>query len=146
MWWIYLPIMSDESLIVDKTGVFSRRELSRKSRHRGRYNNETLGGATTHSEISGVTDYKMPNDQAALVKIQFVDKIEKAEDVGFNRKAAQLQKMKAKLFGLLPSVAKYSLRHLSYLETVSRWWEYDEYKAGYGKTIITAYALLMAGR
>ena len=81
----YLPIMSDESLIVDKTGsIFLAGSYLVKAAIGEDIDNETLGGATTHSEISGVTDYKMPNDQAALEKLDsLVDKIGKAEDAWF---------------------------------------------------------------
>jgi len=139
----YLPIMSDESLIVDKTGsIFLAGSYLVKAAIGEDIDNETLGGATTHSEISGVTDYKMPNDQAALEKIRsLVDKIGKAEDAGFNRKAAQPAKDEGeKLFGLLPSARNTPYDTYPILEQLVDGGEYDEYKAGYGKTIITAYA------
>lgn len=67
----YLPIMSDESLIVDKTGsIFLAGSYLVKAAIGETIDNETLGGATTHSEISGVIDYKVPNDQAAIDKIR----------------------------------------------------------------------------
>ena len=66
----YLPIMSDESLIVDKTGsIFLAGSYLVKAAIGEEIDNETLGGATTHTEISGVTDYKVPNDAAALEKL-----------------------------------------------------------------------------
>jgi acetyl-CoA carboxylase carboxyltransferase component len=67
----YLPILSDEALIVDKTGsVFLAGSYLVKAAVGEEVDNETLGGATTHSEISGVTDNKYPNDQACLDAIR----------------------------------------------------------------------------
>ena len=102
----YLPIMSDESLIVDKTGsIFLAGSYLVKAAIGEDIDNESLGGATTHSEISGVTDYKVPNDEAALKKIRnLIDKIGQAEEAGFNRKKAYAAKDNGeKLFGLVPA-------------------------------------------
>ncbi len=139
----YLPIMSDESLIVDKTGsIFLAGSYLVKAAIGEDIDNETLGGATTHSEISGVTDYKMPDDSAALKKIRsLIDKLGKAEDAGFNRKASLPPKDNGeKLFGLLPAARNtpYDTYHI--IEQLVDNGDYDEYKKGYGKTIITAYA------
>jgi len=139
----YLPIMSDESLIVDKTGsIFLAGSYLVKAAIGEEIDNETLGGATTHSEISGVTDYNVPDDKAALNKIRsLIDKIGEPEKAGFNRVKPQSPKTNdEQLFGLLP--AKRSTPYDTYpiIEQLVDQGEYDEYKAGYGKTIITAYA------
>ena len=139
----YLPIMSDESLIVDKTGsIFLAGSYLVKAAIGEDIDNETLGGATTHSEISGVTDYKMPDDSAALKKIRsLVDKLGKAEDAGFNRKASLPPKDNGeKLFGLLPAARNTPYDTYPIIEQLVDNGDYDEYKKGYGKTIITAYA------
>ena len=104
--------------------------------------NESLGGATTHSEISGVTDYKVPNDEAALEKIRnLIDKIGQAEEAGFNRKKGKAAKDNGeKLFGLLPATRNTPYDSYPIIEQLVDEGKYDEYKAGYGKTIITAYA------
>lgn len=139
----YLPIMSDESLIVDKTGsIFLAGSYLVKAAIGEDIDNESLGGATTHSEISGVTDYKVPNDEAALEKIRnLIDKIGQAEEAGFNRKKAQPAKDKGeKLFGLLPATRNTPYDSYPIIEQLVDEGKYDEYKAGYGKTIITAYA------
>ncbi|MCH1517380.1 MAG: acyl-CoA carboxylase subunit beta [Flavobacteriaceae bacterium] len=139
----YLPIMSDESLIVDKTGsIFLAGSYLVKAAIGEEIDNETLGGASTHSEISGVTDYNVPDDKAALNKIRsLIDKIGEPEKAGFNRVKPQSPKANdEQLFGLLP--AKRSTPYDTYpiIEQLVDQGEYDEYKAGYGKTIITAYA------
>ena len=139
----YLPIMSDESLIVDKTGsIFLAGSYLVKAAIGEDIDNETLGGATTHSEISGVTDYKMPDDSAALKKIRsLIDKLGKADDAGFNRKASLPPKNNGeKLFGLLPAARNTPYDTYPIIEQLVDNGDYDEYKKGYGKTIITAYA------
>ena len=140
---LYLPIMSDESLIVDKTGsIFLAGSYLVKAAIGEDIDNESLGGATTHSEISGVTDYKVPNDEAALKKIRnLIDKIGQAEEAGFNRKKAYAAKDNGeKLFGLLPAARNTPYDSYLIIEQLVDEGKYDEYKAGYGKTIITAYA------
>ena len=83
----YLPIMSDEALIVNKTGsIFLAGSYLVKAAIGENIDNETLGGATTHCEISGVTDYKAKDDQDALDTIKsIVDKIGEFEKAGFDR-------------------------------------------------------------
>ena len=139
----YLPIMSDESLIVDKTGsIFLAGSYLVKAAIGEEIDNETLGGATTHSEISGVTDYNVPDDLAALNKIRsLIDKIGEPEKAGFNRVKPQLPKHVAEqIYGLLPSTRSTPYDTYPLIEQLVDQGNYDEYKAGYGKTIITAYA------
>ena len=139
----YLPIMSDESLIVDKTGsIFLAGSYLVKAAIGEDIDNETLGGATTHTEISGVTDYKVANDAAALDKIRsLVDKLGAPETAGFNRtKPALPLKDNEQLFGLLPKERNIPYDSYPLIEQLVDQGKYDEYKAGYGKTIITAYA------
>ena len=139
----YLPIMSDESLIVDKTGsIFLAGSYLVKAAIGEDIDNETLGGATTHTEISGVTDYKVENDAAALTKIRsLINKLGHPEAAGFNRiKAAPPLKENAHLFGLLPKERNTPYDTYPMIEQLVDQGEYDEYKASYGKTIITAYA------
>ena len=139
----YLPIMSDESLIVDKTGsIFLAGSYLVKAAIGEDIDNETLGGATTHTEISGVTDYKVPNDAAALDKIRsLIDKLGSPETAGFNRvKPVSPLKENDQLFGLLPKERNIPYDTYPLIEQLVDQGEFDEYKAGYGKTIITAYA------
>ena len=139
----YLPIMSDEALIVDKTGsIFLAGSYLVKAAIGETIDNETLGGATTHCEISGVTDYKAADDKDALNKIKnIVDKIGDFEKAGFNRKEAALPKKdQEEIFGILPKARNEQYDMLEIIERLVDNSEFEEYKAGYGQTIITGYA------
>jgi acetyl-CoA carboxylase carboxyltransferase component len=139
----YLPIMSDEALIVEKTGsIFLAGSYLVKAAIGEDIDNETLGGATTHSEISGVTDYKCTDDADCLKKIRAImDKLGKPKDAGFSREKPAAPKADPKeIYGILPSerAKPYDMR-----EVIARLVDdsdYTEYKEGYGQSIITAYA------
>src|SRR5690606_14791778 len=102
----------------------------------------TLGGATTHSEISGVTDYKAEDDQHALNIIKnIVSKIGDYEKAGYNRiKSARPEKNPEEIYGILPRTRTepYDMREI--IERLVDNSEFEEYKMGYGKTILTGYA------
>ena len=101
----YLPIMSDEALIVNKTGsIFLAGSYLVKAAIGEDIDNETLGGATTHCQISGVTDYQCENDQDALEVIKnLVDKIGESSKAGFSRiKSAKPKLNPADIYGILP--------------------------------------------
>ncbi|MEM6801154.1 MAG: carboxyl transferase domain-containing protein [Bacteroidota bacterium] len=139
----YLPIMSDEALIVDGTGsVFLAGPFLVKSAIGEEVDIETLGGATTHSEISGVTDYKMPNDATCLETIRsLIAKQGQGPLAGFNRVKPQKPKYPEKeLLGILPSdrAKPYDMREL--IERLVDKDSLDEYKADYGQSIICSYA------
>ncbi|MBK9733222.1 MAG: acyl-CoA carboxylase subunit beta [Chitinophagaceae bacterium] len=139
----YLPIMSDEAMIVDKTGsIFLAGPFLVKAAIGEDVDQETLGGATTHSEVSGVTDYKCANDQECLDRIRsIVDKLGDYEKAGFNRSVSKPPMQNEKdLYGLLPtdSGKQYDTHEL--IERLVDNSEYDEYKAGYGKSIVCCYA------
>lgn len=139
----YLPIMSDEAMIVDKTGsIFLAGPYLVKAAIGEQIDQETLGGATTHCEISGVTDYKMPNDQACLDRIKSIlDKIGDQPKAGFNRsKPQQPAKKQDDIFGIIPDDIGKQYDTYEIIERLVDDSAYDEYKAGYGKTIITCYA------
>jgi 3-methylcrotonyl-CoA carboxylase beta subunit len=139
----YLPIMSDEALIVNETGtIFLAGSYLVKAAIGENIDNETLGGATTHCEISGVTDYKAENDADALKTIRdLVDKIGSFDKAGFSREEPKAPKEDEKeLLGILPELRtkEYDMRDLiARLVDDSK---FTEYKKEYGKTIITAYA------
>ena len=138
----YLPIMSDEAIIVDKTAsIFLAGSYLVKAAIGERIDNETLGGASTHCEISGVTDYKAKDDKDALNKIRnIIDKIGHVEKAGFNRIEAQRPKEAEKnIYGILPKERNkpYDIRKIiSCLVDKS---EFEEYKKGYGKSILCCY-------
>lgn len=139
----YLPIMSDEALIVEKTGsIFLAGSYLVKAAIGESVDNETLGGASTHSEISGVTDYKAKDDEDALTRIKnIMDKIGDFDRAGFNRKKPAKPKEKQEdIYGILPKKRsdQYDMHEIIYRLVDNS--EFEEYKEGYGKSIITGYA------
>ena len=139
----YLPIMSDEALIVDKTGsIFLAGSYLVKAAIGETIDNETLGGATTHCEISGVTDFKAKDDAAALDRIKsIVSKIGDYDKAGFNREIPVKPALEPKdIYGILPKLRtdQYDMNEI--IKRLVDNSEFDEYKAGYGQTIITGYA------
>ena len=139
----YLPIMSDESIIVEKTGsIFLAGSYLVKAAIGETVDNETLGGAETHSSISGVTDYKVKNDQKALEKIRsLVEKIGSRPKAGFQRSEPVLPKFPVEeVYGCLPKVRTQPYDTYSLLEHLVDNGSMDEYKKDYGQTLVTAYA------
>ena len=139
----YLPIMSDESIIVDKTSsIYLAGSYLVKAAIGESIDNETLGGATTHCEISGVTDYKAKDDKDALDKIKrIVDKIGDFEKAGFNKVKSQDPKDNEEdIFGILPKERNAQYDMLEIIKRLVDKSEFDQYKKGYGKTILTGYA------
>ena len=139
----YLPIMSDEALIVDKTGsIFLAGSYLVKAAIGEVIDNETLGGATTHTEISGVTDNKYPNDEACLDAIRkLMDKIGDFEKAGFNRAEPQPpSKDPEEIYGLFPMDRAKPYDALEIIHRLVDNSEFDEYKESYGKTLLCGYA------
>jgi acetyl-CoA carboxylase carboxyltransferase component len=139
----YLPIMSDESIIVDKTGsIFLAGSYLVKAAIGEIIQNEELGGATTHTEISGVCDYKAKDDKDALTTIaDIIDKIGEFDKAGFSRtKPVAPREKEDDIYGILP---KSRSEQYDFHDIISRLVdnsEYKEYKANYGRSIICAYA------
>ncbi|SFJ52196.1 acyl-CoA carboxylase subunit beta [Myroides guanonis] len=139
----YLPIMSDEALIVDKTGsIFLAGSYLVKAAIGESIDNETLGGATTHCEISGVTDYKAKDDADALNTIKnIVDKIGSFNQAGYNRiKTIKPALDPKEIYGILPKARSEQYDMMEIIKRLVDNSEFEEYKAGYGQTIITGYA------
>jgi acetyl-CoA carboxylase carboxyltransferase component len=139
----YLPIMSDESLIVNKTGtIFLAGSYLVKAAIGETIDNETLGGATTHTEISGVCDYKVDSDEECLQTIRdLMDKIGHSESAGFDRKEALLPKVDLKtVYGIVPSDRSKPYDAKELLRALVDDSEFTEYKSDYGKSIVCAYA------
>jgi len=139
----YLPIMSDEALIVDKTGsIFLAGSYLVKAAIGESIDNETLGGATTHCEISGVTDYKAKDDKDALDKIRnIMDKIGDTEKAGFNRKkSAEPKENQKEIYGILPRERSKPYNMKDIIARLVDDSDFEEYKEGYGQTIICGYA------
>jgi acetyl-CoA carboxylase carboxyltransferase component len=139
----YLPIMSDEALIVEGTGsIFLAGPYLVKAAIGETVDQETLGGATTQSEISGVTDYKMPDEKTCLDTIRkLMDKVGHSDKAGFDRAKSRQPKFNPKeIYGLFP---RFSTKPYDSLEVIKRLVDdsdITQYKEGYGKTIICAYA------
>ena len=139
----YLPIMSDEALIVDKTGsIFLAGSYLVKAAIGESIDNETLGGATTHCEISGVTDYKAKDDKDALDTIKnLLDKLGAPENAGYSKIAAKKPaKDPNEIFGILPKSRADQYDMLEIIERLVDDSEFEQYKAGYGKSLLTGYA------
>jgi 3-methylcrotonyl-CoA carboxylase beta subunit len=139
----YLPIMSDEALIVEGEGsVFLAGAHLVRAAIGEKIDNESLGGARVQSNISGVTDYVMKNDEECIAQIRsLVDKFGKRNTAGFDRIESRPPKFNPKeIYGILPED---TIKPYDMYEVIARIVDeskIDEYKAGYGKTVITAYA------
>jgi acetyl-CoA carboxylase carboxyltransferase component len=135
----YLPIMSDEAMIVEGTGsVFLAGSYLVKSAIGEDIDNESLGGAAMHCEISGVTDYKQPNDKTCLDSIRNIMSMTgDTPKAGFDRiKAASPKLDPNEIYGILPDARDkpYDMKEiiLRLLDNS----EFEEYKAEHGQTII----------
>ena len=139
----YLPIMSDEALIVNKTGsIFLAGSYLVKAAIGEDIDNETLGGAETHCEISGVTDYKAKDDRDALDTIKnLIDKIGVPNNAGFNRiKSIKPAEKQEDIYGILPGSRTEQYDMLEIIKRLVDNSEFQQYKEGFGKTILTGYA------
>ncbi len=135
----YLPIMSDEAMIVDGTGsVFLAGSYLVKSAIGEEIDNESLGGASTHSEISGVTDYKHPDDASCLDSIRkIISMIGSPKNAGFDRiKPAPPKLDEQEIYGILPEnrESPYDMREI--LKRLLDHSEFEEYKQLFGQSII----------
>ena len=139
----YLPIMSDESLIVEKTGsIFLAGSYLVKAAIGELIDNETLGGAITQTEISGIIDYKAKDDKDALDKIKsIVDKIGDFDKAGFSRTKSKPPSAKEEeILGILPNSRNQPYNMLEIIKRLVDDSDIEEYKKGYGKTLICGYA------
>ncbi|PSR54292.1 methylcrotonoyl-CoA carboxylase [Adhaeribacter arboris] len=139
----YLPIMSDEAMIVDQTGsIFLAGSYLVKAAIGETVDNETLGGATTHTEISGVTDYKFQSDQECLEAIRnILDKIGDSPKAGFNRAAPASPKLDAaEIYGLLPADRVKPYDMLEIIRRLVDNSDFEPYKELYGQTLICGLA------
>ena len=139
----YLPIMSDEALIVDKTGsIFLAGSYLVKAAIGENIDNETLGGATTHCKISGITDYRAKSDEDALDKIRnIIDKIGDTMKAGFNRKESVQPKENQKdIYGILPRNRKIPYDMNKIIACLVDSSKFEEYKKEYGRSLLCGYA------
>ena len=139
----YLPIMSDEAMIVDRTGsIFLAGSYLVKAAIGENIDNETLGGATTHCSISGVTDYKAKDDKDALDRIKNIMKsIGSNDKAGFDRiESFPPRENPENIFGIMPELRSEQYDVIDIIKCLVDHSEFEEYKADYGKTIICATA------
>lgn len=139
----YLPIMSDEAIIVEKTGsIFLAGPYLVKAAVGEEVDKETLGGAHTHSAISGVVDYAVPSDQAALEKIQsLIKKLGTNQEAGFSRTTPTAPKRDLEeLYTLFPENRSEPYSMIELIECIIDADSFEPYKENYGKTLITGYA------
>jgi acetyl-CoA carboxylase carboxyltransferase component len=139
----YLPIMSDESLIVENTGsVFLAGSHLVKAAIGEETDNESLGGAWVHSAISGVTDHRVPDDHACIEKIRSIlSKRGHSPSAVYDRTASKPPAFDAaELYGVLPIDRTKPYDTYQVLARILDGSELDEYKADYGRTVITGYA------
>lgn len=139
----YLPIMSDEAMIVDKTAsIFLAGSYLVKAAIGESIDNESLGGASTHCEISGVTDYKAENDTAALERIRsLMDRIGASPKAGFDRnERKEPSKPPTEIVKILPRERNQPYNTFDVLDCLVDENSLEAYKPDYGKTLITAYA------
>lgn len=139
----YLPIMSDEAMIVEGEGsIFLAGAHLVKAAIGEEIDNEALGGAKVHSEISGVTDYSIVSDQECLKSIRsIISKFGANQSAGYNRiDSSQPLYPEQEIYGIIPQDRTKPYDMYEVIARIADNSEIDEYKAGYGKTLITAYA------
>ena len=139
----YLPIMSDDALIVDKTAsIFLAGSYLVKAAIGEEIDNETLGGATTHCEISGVTDFKAKDDKDCLDRIRkIMDKTGTVESAGFNRTEPALpEEDEQEIYGIIPEKRDKPYKVREIIKRLVDKSEFDEYKKGFGQSILCGHA------
>ncbi len=139
----YLPIMSDETLMVEGNGsIFLAGSYLVKAAIGEDIDNETLGGATTHTAISGIADYKFETEQECLDQVKkIVSKLSKADTAGFDRIAAKApSKVAGDIYGILSEGNTKPYNMVEVIECITDAGSFDQFKEDYGKTIICGYA------
>lgn len=139
----YLPIMSDETLVVKNNGsIFLAGPYLVKAAIGEETDAESLGGAITHTEISGIADYKFDTEEQCLDQIKkIMAKLGAKETAGFDRiKSAPPKKDPSEIYGILPSDATRPYDMLDIIERITDNSEFDQYKRDYGQTILCGYA------
>ncbi len=137
----YLPIMSDESIIVDGTGsIFLAGPYLVKAAVGETVDKETLGGAETQTALSGVCDYKVKDEKEALDTIKkLINKYGRFENAGFDRIKPKKPKSNEKeIYGVFSSAKPYDVKEI--IKRLVDDSDFTEYKEDYGQTIVCAYA------
>lgn len=138
----YLPIMSDETLMVEGNGsIFLAGPYLVKAAIGEDIDIQTLGGAKTHTEISGIADYKFNTEQECLDQVKrIMDKLGDTEHAGFDRvKPEPPQKDPQEIYGLVSVDNSKPYDVLDVIHRIVDKSEFDEFKKDYGKTIVCGY-------
>jgi 3-methylcrotonyl-CoA carboxylase beta subunit len=139
----YLPIMSDETLMVEGAGsIFLAGPYLVKAAIGEDIDAETLGGAVTHTELSGIADYKFKTEQECLDQVKrIMEKLGPAANAGFNRATAvEAAKGKGEIYGILSEGNTKPYNMLDLIDCIVDKDSFDEFKKDYGKTIVCGYA------
>ncbi len=138
----YLPIMSDETLMVEGAGsIFLAGPYLVKAAIGEDIDAETLGGAATHNEISGIADYKFKTEQKCLDQVKkIIGKLGPATLAGFNRiKAIEPKPAASAIYGIMSQGNSKPYDMLQVIDCITDAGSFDEFKKDYGKTIICGY-------
>lgn len=139
----YLPIMSDETLMVEGAGsIFLAGPYLVKAAIGEDIDAETLGGAATHNELSGIADYRFKTEQECLDQIKkIISKLGKPASAGFSRIAPAMPSLpKSKIYGIMSEGNSKPYDVLDIIGCITDADSFDEFKKDYGKTIVTGYA------
>jgi 3-methylcrotonyl-CoA carboxylase beta subunit len=138
----YLPIMSDETLMVEGNGsIFLAGPYLVKAAIGEDIDAESLGGAKMHTEVSGIADYKFDTEQECLDQVRrIMDKLGKSEDAGFDRATPMLPNKDAKeIYGIVSVDNNKPYDVVEVIERLVDNSEFDQFKEDYGKTIVCGY-------
>ena len=139
----YLPIMSDETLMVEgQSSIFLAGPYLVKAAIGENIDAETLGGAVTHTELSGNADYKFSTEQECLDQVKrIIGKLGEDTKAGFNRITPSLPiKNQEEIYDILPELRTKPYNMVDIIERLVDNSEFDEFKKDYGKTILCGYA------
>jgi acetyl-CoA carboxylase carboxyltransferase component len=139
----YLPIMSDETIMVEGAGsIFLAGPYLVKAAIGEDIDQETLGGAVTHTEISGIADYKFRTEQECLDEVRkIIDKLGMPANAGFDRATPKPPKKDpADIYGIMPADQSKTYDMLEVIERLADDSDFDQFKEDYGKTILCGYA------
>lgn len=139
----YLPIMSDETLMVEGNGsIFLAGPYLVKAAIGEDIDIQTLGGAKTHTEISGIADYKFDTEQECLDQVRrIMEKMGHQPKAGFDRaKPVAPKKDPKEIYGLVAADNSKPYDIVEVIERIVDNSEFDQFKEDYGKTIVCGYA------
>jgi acetyl-CoA carboxylase carboxyltransferase component len=139
----YLPIMSDETIMVEQAGsIFLAGPYLVKAAIGEDVDAETLGGAVTHTEISGIADYKFKTEQECLDKVKSImKKLGPENGACFTRnKPVAPTREVSSIYGIMAEANSKPYNVLDLIDCIVDSNSFDEFKSDYGKTIVCGYA------